>query len=311
MKKLIVSFILLILSVSITNGLDGSRVCETLYTTIDGAKYFSSIHCTEDISLAGVNADTSALRNISTRVVNDFIIANNYKIMGHINDGEICDDLNAVEEIQAFETIIYSNNDISYTTTTSSIETLTTEIEDLREEYNSIDLYNTVFEETKGIYSLSSLDFLRLETRNKYFDKQLEIKNSILSKQKEKLTSIYKLTESQKFIESFYNQVNKVCVAYYDEKWGETTEEERKTEIGNSEENDDENDELILKYKEEFNEKLGKKLDGMPRQTLEQLSVKLLDYAENSPIFKKFSDEQKELVKLKIAALKAVIDDRL
>ncbi|MBT3729421.1 hypothetical protein HOF65_00950 [bacterium] len=49
----------------------------------------------------------------------------------------------------------------------------------------------------------------------------------------------------------------------------------------------------------------------MPRQTLQQLSVKLLDYAANSPVFKRFSEAQREIVRLKISGLKAAIDERL
>jgi len=311
-KKIIVSFIISLLLVGTTNWLDDARVCEIQYSVIDWAKYFSSILCTEDINLQWVIPDTMALKDVSLRAINNFIIANNYKIIGHVDNWGSCEDLNSLEDIQVFETVIYSNNDISYTTTTASIESLTIEIEELQEEYNSLDLYNTVFEEVKWIYPLSSLDFLRLETRDRYFDKQLEIKNNMLSKQKEKLTYIYKLTESQKFIEWFYEKVGKVCSSYYEEKWGNSSEEEIDSEVWGSDEEDvDEKEALILKYKEEFNTKLWDKLDSMPRQTLEQLSVKLLDYAENSPIFKRFSVKQKELVKLKISALKAAIDDRL
>ncbi|MBT5491649.1 hypothetical protein HOK00_05040 [bacterium] len=52
---------------------------------------------------------------------------------------------------------------------------------------------------------------MRNATREAYFDKQLEIKDSILDKQKEKLTLLYKLTESQKFIETFYDRLDRVC----------------------------------------------------------------------------------------------------
>lgn len=311
MRKLLI-LPLIILLFNTVYWLDDSRVCEIQYTVINGAKYFSSILCTEDIKLTWVVADTVALKDVSARTINDFIIANNNKIISHVDGWWTCDELSSLKEIQWFETIIYSNNNISYTTTSSSIETLTKDIEKLKEDYNSPDLYNKVFDEVKAKFPVSSINFLREETRVKYFDRQLEIKTSILNKQKEKLTLIYKLTESQKFIEWFYNQINKVCLGYYNQKLWESSWEVKSLEIQKTaEEISKEREELISKYKAEFNTKLGETLDKMPRQTLQQLSVKLIDYAENSPIFKRFSEQQKEMVKLKITALKAAIDDRL
>ena len=277
------------------------RTCETIYSTINWVKYFSSLHCTEDIKLWWVVADEPSLRDVSSRKINDFIIANNNVIVNHLEWSGSCDDLSDVTEIKAFETIIYSNNEISFTTTSSSIETLAESIEELKEDYNSLDLYSTVYSSTQSKYPISSVDFLRNATREAYFDKQLEIKDSILDKQKEKLTLLYKLTESQKFIETFYDRLDRVC-QWYDIK-GVSEEEE--------EENEEEKEDLILEYKKEFNTKLWDKLDSMPRQTLQQLSVKLLDYAANSPVFKRFSEAQREIVRLKISGLKAAIDERL
>lgn len=303
MKKIIITLIAFVLFLHTTYWFDGDRSCNTKYSTINWIQYFSWIHCTEKIKLTWVFADKTALRDVSVRVVNDFIIANNYKIIQYLEWSWSCDTINTLEDITLFENVIYSNNDISYTTTTANIETLTIEIDDLIEDYNAEDLYDIVFEEIKVKYPLWSLDFLRLETRNSYFDRQLDIKNEILDKQKEKLTFLYKLTESQKFIEWFYEQINNVCKSYEDEYWNKELIEE---------ENDEEKKEILIeKYKEEFNVKLWSKLDSLPRQVLESLSVKLLSYAETSPVFKKFTVEQKELVKLKIIGLKRAIDDRL
>lgn len=313
MKKILLSFFALLFvlwNVSVLAS-DG-KSCETIYSVINWARYFSSIHCTEDIKLSWVLADESSLKDVSQRSINDFIVSNNNKIIEHVNEWNKCDTISEVDEIQKFESVIYSNNNISYTSTTSEVESLTESIEDLIEKYNDADLYNEVYDSVKGQYPLGSLDYLRAETRQQYFDKQLSIKNDILEKQKKKLTLLYKLSESQKFIEWFYWQVVKVCEWYYDEKWWKSTEEERlKVLEADEEEEIDEEKAKIAKYKSEFNEKLWDKLDAMSKQTLKWLSIALLDYAENSPIFKRFSDSQKILVNMKIKALKEAVDDRI
>ena len=303
MKKIIISLIATFVLLNTTNWFEGDRVCETQYSTIVWVKYFSGLHCTENIKLSGVIADKKALKDISSRKINDFIAANNHRIISHLEWSWSCDTINTIEEITEFENIIYSNNDISYTETTTEIEDLITEIEELREEYNELGLYNTVFDEIQIKYPLSSLDSQRNLARDAYYTKQLDIKTEILDKQKEKLTLLYKITESQKFIEWFYTQVNRVCKSYEGEYSNKEIEEESEEEA--------KREALIEKYKEEFNTRLGAKLDSLPRQVLENLSVKLISYVETSAIFKRLSEKQKELVKLKITAFKAAVDDRL
>lgn len=313
MKKFLISFftISIVFWLNVTHANDG-RVCETIYSVINWVKYFSSIHCTEDIKLTWVIADESSLSDVSQRTLNDFIIANNTKITAYIDEWNSCKDISELEAIQEFETVIYSNNDISYTTTTSEIEALTESIEELMEKYNDPDLYNEVYDEVQVQYPVWSVDFLKSETRVQYFDKQLEIKEEILDNQEEKLTLLYKISASQEFIDDFYNEINKICESYYKTKWWDSTEEEKEKAIeDNIEIDDDAEDELIEQYKEEFNVKLWSVLDAMPKQDLKKLSVKLLDYAENSPIFKRFSEKEREIVNLKIKGLKAAIDQRI
>ena len=296
MKK-IIFLVLTILLLNIVHW-SGDRVCKTLYTSIGWVNYFAWLLCTEDINLSWVIWDTPSLKDVSDWIVNDFIALNNYNITEHVDGWGTCEELNAHESIKWFEDIIYSNNDINYFDTSSRIEELTTDIDDLQELHNSKWLYYEVLDNINEIYISLSPDAVKVKTREAYYNRQLEIKDEILDKYKEKLTLLYKISESQKYIESFYKKVDRVCRSYA-------------LQFVEEEDLEEKNNELILKYKEEFNEKLGSRLDRMSRQTLEQLSVKLLSYVETAPIFKNLSTTAKYMVKLKIAWLKAAIDDRL
>ena len=296
MKK-IIFLVLTILLLNIVHW-SGDRVCKTLYTSIGWVNYFAWLLCTEDINLSWVIWDTPSLKDVSDWIVNDFIALNNYNITEHVDGWGTCEELNAHESIKWFEDIIYSNNDINYFDTSSRIEELTTDIDDLQELHNSKWLYYEVLDNINEIYISLSPDAVKVKTREAYYNRQLEIKDEILDKYKEKLTLLYKISESQKYIESFYRKVDRVCRSYA----LQFVEEEDAETVKN---------ELIEKYKLEFNEKLWSRLDRMSRQTLEQLSVKLLSYVETAPIFKNLSTTAKYMVKLKIAWLKAAIDDRL
>lgn len=299
MKKIL---FLLFTFLLVENAFAWERVCETKYNNIAGISYFAGIHCTEDISLTGVTFVEPAMRNVSQSEVSNFIISNNSDFIDHLSNSWTCDDISSLSSVQSFENTIYSKNWISYSSTTSAVDTLTTEIEDLMETYNSEDLYNEVFESQKSKYPLASLNFQREKTKEEYFNKQASIKQQILSKQEQKLIYLFKLKETQVLVEQFYSKITSVC------EW--IKKEDIKSEQDEEEEAETKSDK-ITKYKEEFEEKLGERLNSMSRQVLQSLSVKLLSYADESPIFKRFSAQQQELVKLKISWLKAAIDSRL
>ena len=324
MRKSII-LLLSFLFLNIANWED-SRNCETLYSKINWVNYFWWLYCSEDIKLTWVVAETLPLKWVSPRIVNDFLILNNHRIVEHIEGWTwslSCDGFDTIPDLQSFENEIYEKNEISYTTATSDIETLTTEIEWLIEESNSKDLYWETSDEVKEKFPISSNDFLVNATKDTYFDKLDELKEGALSKQKEKLTLIYKLTETQKIIWDFYDRVNKICQNYIEGKEKETPKETPKETLSDKlskkfiiNEDDGKTEEEIKqekidKYKAEFNVKLWSKLDSLPRQTLQRLSVKLIWYPYTSKIFLRSSESQKAIVILKIAGLKAAIDDRL
>lgn len=302
MRKSIIVLLSVVLLIGTSYWAEWDRKCETIYSEFNGMKMFSHIHCTEDIKLSWIIIDEPILRDMSVRSINDFLISNNNAIINHLENSWSCDTISDVDIIKWFEDKIYSNNDISYSSTISSIESLVTSIENWIESFNSETLYSTAYSETKSKYSLWSVDFLRVAAKELYFEKLESIKNDVISNQKEKLTLLYKIEESQKFIESFYKRVDSICQGY--------VKTEEKDEY--IEEKDEEAEEkLIEKYKDEFNIKLGNRLDAMSRPVLEQLSIKLISYANTSTVFKRFTEDQQKIVKLKIKGLKAAIDERL
>jgi len=316
MKKIVI-LLLSFLLFNLANW-EESRNCDTIYSEINWVKYFSWLYCSEDISLTWVVAEKLPLKWVSLRSINTFLISNNNKIIEHIDSWSwTCDWLDTIPELQEFENTIYSKNDIGFTSSSSDIETLTTNIEALIESSNSKTLYWEVYDETKAKFPISSDNFIVVATKEAYFEKLDEIKEEALTKQKEKLTLIYKLTESQKIIWNFYDRVDRICKNYIDGKekpnTKETLSEKLSAKFGIKEDKTDDEikAEKINKYKEEFNTKLWSKLDSLPRQTLQQLSVRLIWYAYTSKIFARFSEVQKAIVILKIAGLKAAIDERL
>jgi len=93
------SFLISLLLVSITYwAIDWARTCETIYTDINWSKYFSSLLCTENIRLTWVVADNIILRDVSTRTISDFIVANYWEITKHIDSWSwnTCDNLDEV-----------------------------------------------------------------------------------------------------------------------------------------------------------------------------------------------------------------------
>lgn len=318
MRKSIILLLSMLISILLTSTSYWARECKNIYSEINWVKYFSSIHCTEDITFTWIVWKTPILKKMSDRYLNEFIVTNNYKIELFIDDWWVCDEVNTISEIKSYEDVIYSNNGKTYSSMISSIESAEESIDTLIDDLNSKDLYNTTFESTKSKFSKSSMNYIRIATSDAYYDKLDEIRESIYDKQREKLTTLYILTESQKFIDSFYNRVNSICENYSEKKLNSDEDNEEEELSDNEEEDDeeelskDEQEEILLtKYKKEFNDKFWEKLDSLSAQALQQLSVKLIWYAYTSKVFKRLSPSLQEKFKLKIKALKSVVDERL
>lgn len=315
MKKIIALFLLLF-SFSVVfweESKYGMRSCETIYDDIEGNRYFSHIHCTEDINVSWVQAEEVVIKRKSSRDMTQFFIENGIEIKEHLIGSWTCDDVNEISAISTFESSIYSDNGLTLSSVPSTIESLEDSMESLEEQHNDEWLYSSAYSEMKSKYSSAVDSYVREKAEERYYEKQWDLKLQVFDKQQEKMNILWKLNQVQQHVAEFYLRVERSCQRYQDliDEWhyeGELSEEQEE-EL--EEQQEDEDEEKIAQYKLDFEEKLWEKLNAMSNITLQNLSVKLYIFSKESPILKKYNAAGQAIIQLKIKALRELIADKL
>ncbi len=340
MKKLVVFILTVFLLLTNVHSEDSGKVCENRYDTFQWNLFFAWIHCTEDIDLSKVSIAKPELQKVAPIEIAIVLRENNKTFIEYMEAWKNCKDFPAFTEFKVIEDKIYTINGINFSSTSSQVETLTSEVEQLQEDYNDEELYDTAYNEIKSTYTLAADSVVREKTRILYHEKQQTIRRQIFAKQQQKLLLMYKMSETQKLVENFYKYLDKLCYRDYfkyipkesaveeeeevetwtgttdEETWSWTTTESQETETWTGttteeEEVEETDEQKITKYKEELNEKVWERLEKMSRIVLQKVSIKLLGYISKPTTFKKYSGKHKDTILLKLKALKALVDSKI